>query len=362
MDGESETCSLTPRTSDPRWWQVRLFSPELVESVTVTIQTGGLQHFTIFVIQLLEGSNALYKPCSEWSGPFTEPRVEFECNEGKGHYGDFVYIRDERTDHEHLMLCEVEVRPYTRPVPGGVECEDPVSPRHGFTVLANYRGINRAGSVARVQCSPGYVLRGEAESQCGEDGRWERGEEPWCEALPCSAPPHLPGTTMERLNSSLVPGSLVLLQCVATSGRATSRCLPDGTWSPVSLDCEDSGWLLPPNIIALLTSISLLTFVLVLCVSIILARRRKMSPTDRRKLTRLQHSYSHGTKVTHSQSLLSLMSDGQEKLLSILSSPVVEEKHDTVMRKYSVKNTLYHKTSPVLVTSVELLENTKLYS
>ena len=25
-------------------------------------------------------------------------------------------------------------------------------------------------------------------------------------------------------------------------------------------------------------------------------------------------------------------------------------KHDTVMRKYSVKNTLYHKTSPVLVT------------
>ena len=85
-----------------------------------------------------------------------------------------------------------------------------------------------------------------------------------------------------------------------------------------------------------------------------------MSPTDRRKLTRLQHSYSHGTKVTHSQSLLSLMSDGQEKLLSILSSPG-EEKHDTVMRKYSVKNTLYHKTSPVLVTYVEHLENTELY-
>ena len=25
-------------------------------------------------------------------------------------------------------------------------------------------------------------------------------------------------------------------------------------------------------------------------------------------------------------------------------------KHDTIMRKYSVKNTLYHKTSPVIVT------------
>ena len=336
----------------------------------MTIQSGGLQHFTIFVIQLLEGSNALYKPCSEWSGPFTEPRVEFECNEGKGHYGDFVYIRDERADHEHLMLCEVEVRPYTQPVlPGleSVECADPVSPLHGFTVLANYNGINRAGSVARYQCGPGYVLRGDSESQCGQGGEWERGErdeEPWCEALPCSPPPLLPGTTLEVLNNSLLPGALALLQCETSQARALTRCLPGGTWSPVSLDCEDSGWILPPNIIALASALSLLTFLLVLCVSGIFARRRKlaMAATDRRKLTRLQHSYSHGTKVGQSSQLvLSLFHsltrcDYQEKLLSILTSPGEEKReearHDTVMRKYSVKNTLYHKTSPVIVTSV----------
>ena len=306
MDGDSETCSLTPRTSDPRWWQVRLFSPEVVESVTVTIQTGGVQHFTIFVIQLLEGSNALYKPCSEWAGPFTEPRVEFECNEGKGHYGDFVYIRDERTEHEHLMLCEVEVRPYTQPVLGSVECDDPVSPRHGFTVLANYHGVNRAGSVARYQCGPGYVLRGDSESQCGQDGEWERGEEPRCEALPCSPPPTIPGTTMELLNDTVLPGALILLQCEASQARALTRCLPDGSWSPVTLNCEDSGWLVPPNIIALASSLSLLTFLLVLSVSLIFARRRRKAvgaASDRRKLTRLQHSYSHGTKVGLSSQL-----------------------------------------------------------
>ena len=51
----------------------------------------------------------------------------------------------------------------------------------------------------------------------------------------------------------------------------------------------------------------------------------------------------------------------QEKLIGILTAPGDRgsaggdtgsegTKHDTVMRKYSVKNTLYHKTSPVLVT------------
>ena len=53
----------------------------------------------------------------------------------------------------------------------------------------------------------------------------------------------------------------------------------------------------------------------------------------------------------------------QEKLLGILSGSQEvgansdissmeppSSKHDTIMRKYSVKNTLYHKTSPVLVT------------
>ena len=155
VDGDISSCSLTPRTSEERWWQVKLFSPELIQAVSVTIQSKSLQHFTIFVIELLEGNNALYKPCSEWQGQFTEPRVVFNCNDGKGHYGDFVYIRDERAEHEHLMLCEVEVRPYTRPRLG-TECPDPVSPLHGFTVLANYQGVNRPGSVARYHCSPVY--------------------------------------------------------------------------------------------------------------------------------------------------------------------------------------------------------------
>ena len=113
VDGDTETCSLTPRTPKLRWWQVKLPSAERIQKVSVTIKSKNRQHFSIFVIELLDGNNALYKPCSEFEGYFKEPRVMFDCNEGKGHFGDFVYIRDDRSEHEHFGLCEVEVIPFT---------------------------------------------------------------------------------------------------------------------------------------------------------------------------------------------------------------------------------------------------------
>ena len=80
----------------------------LIKKVTVTIKSTNKQHFSIFVIELLDKDNALYKPCSEFEGYFKDAKVMFECNEGKGHFGDFVYIRDERPEHEHFGLCEVK--------------------------------------------------------------------------------------------------------------------------------------------------------------------------------------------------------------------------------------------------------------
>ena len=45
------------------------------------------------------------------------------------------------------------------------------------------------------------------------------------------------------------------------------------------------------------------------------------------------------------------MSGGQEGGSEMTGSGApAANKHDTIMRKYSVKNTLYHKTSPVIVT------------
>ena len=230
MDGDPDTCSVTPRTPELRWWQVKLAAAELVQRVAVTIEADTRQHFSIFVIELLGGNNALYKPCSEFDGFLHAPRVMFECNEGKGHFGDFVYIRDERAEHEHFGLCEVEVVPFTAPGLDFAQCADPVSPRGGYTVLANFRGVNRAGSVATTVCDPGRVLRGPADSVCGDDGTWrgvrgEAGAAATCELVTCLPPPDLEHVHMELLNDTLAPGAAIRYTCQHSPHHGVSRCL-----------------------------------------------------------------------------------------------------------------------------------------
>ena len=112
------------------YFQVELISSTIVESVAITINSETFQHFTIFVIELLLGNTALYKPCSKFEvhqhptrkiftiyfllklnvqGYFKVPRAIFLCNDGDGHQGQFIYIKDERDGQEYLGLCEVEV-------------------------------------------------------------------------------------------------------------------------------------------------------------------------------------------------------------------------------------------------------------
>ena len=102
---------------------------------------GSYQHFTIFVVELLEGNKAMYKPCAKFEGRFQvqkspsipyvvnfpfgacyvhvmnptpsfqlqDQKALFDCNENEGHSGQFVYLRDDREDKEYFGLCEVEV-------------------------------------------------------------------------------------------------------------------------------------------------------------------------------------------------------------------------------------------------------------
>ena len=54
----------------------------------------------------------MYKPCSKFEGKFDAPKAVFLCNDGLGHPGQFVYIRDDREEQEYFGLCEVEVFDY----------------------------------------------------------------------------------------------------------------------------------------------------------------------------------------------------------------------------------------------------------
>ena len=109
VDSDPESCSFTPRSTDQRWWQVHLGESVAVQAVSVTITPGAFQKFTIFVIELLEGNKAMYKPCSKFEGKFDSPKAVFLCNDGLGHHGQFVYIRDDREEPDYFGLCEVEV-------------------------------------------------------------------------------------------------------------------------------------------------------------------------------------------------------------------------------------------------------------
>jgi len=210
VDGDTETCSFTTNSPDQRWWQTQIKNT-VVHSVEVAITPGSHQHFTIFVIQLLEGSKALYKPCSSFQGRFDQQVAVFLCNGGDGHEGEFVYIRDDREEEEYFGLCEVRVFPiigegvcgepeesvgslvqhdntsatysceqgyllegeqgrtcregvWAGPVPlcKEVECPDPISPSSGYIEVSNFKGRYQYGSVATYRCNPGFILWGNA--------------------------------------------------------------------------------------------------------------------------------------------------------------------------------------------------------
>ena len=51
-------------------------------SVAITMSPGSYQHFTIFVVELMEGNKAMYKPCSKFEGRF-QVRIQNRSGGGK---------------------------------------------------------------------------------------------------------------------------------------------------------------------------------------------------------------------------------------------------------------------------------------
>ena len=178
-----------------------------------------------------------------------------------------------------------------------------MSPLHGYTVLANYNGVNRAGSVATYKCNPGYELYGDSDSDvCAEDGTWQgstsgpRG----CERVTCHQPPDVPNSHMELLNDTLTWGAVILFTCQHNPHSDVSHCLEDGSWSSTDLVClsePSSPWLISPNIIAVICSVSVIVIIFVIFISIIFTRRKNFVSDKNKKLMRLRHNFDSNTRV-----------------------------------------------------------------
>ena len=92
------TCSVS--NGNVRWWQVQIKQSK-VNKVGLNLPQNTRQHFSIFVIQLLEGNQAMYKPCSSFNDMTLDSFVIFGCKseDNQGLLGEF--IRDERKDKYH---------------------------------------------------------------------------------------------------------------------------------------------------------------------------------------------------------------------------------------------------------------------
>ena len=148
-------------------FQVQLQNHPVVERVWVTMSPGAYQKFAIFVVEILDGNAAEYKPCAQFEGRFHEQLVRFECNEGRGQLGQFVYIRNDRVDREYFGLCEVQV------------FEKADVPNCGQPEVPVYSQVTPLGTGSvEYTCTQGYTRLGPATRNCTELG-WE-GPVPLC--------------------------------------------------------------------------------------------------------------------------------------------------------------------------------------
>ncbi|XP_071743546.1 uncharacterized protein [Lepeophtheirus salmonis] len=308
VDGDGNTCSFTPQSDVQRWWQVHLEGSPHVGSVAITMSPGSYQHFTIFVVELLEGNKAMYKPCSKFEGRFQDQKILFKCNEEEGHSGQFVYIRDDREDKEYFGLCEVEVfehkghpgcgepeqpiyglvkttkgNAYYSCIPGyilkgnasrtcswggwdgqvpecvEVQCDHPSSTKDGFIEVSNFKGSYVYGSRATYHCNPGFILWGNATRLCNAQGKWT-GETPQCQPIACGDPITFPHASVAMLNGSTVWKAVAQYTCIhgynriagnSSSNRNNnvieSRCLQNGSWTKVHLTCVQNPAFMDPR-------------------------------------------------------------------------------------------------------------------
>ena len=76
--------------------------------------------------------------------------------------------------------------------------------------------------------------------------------------------------------------------------------MTDGKWSDVNLVCPPdalSNWLINPNHIVVIVSVTVIFIIFMVIVSVIFTRRRRVDPLQRKKLTRLRHNFDSNTKV-----------------------------------------------------------------
>ena len=78
--------------------------------------------------------------------------------------------------------------------------------------------------------------------------------------------------------------------------------LEDGSWSNIDLHCPGEpydDWVISPNNIVVICSVSVITIIFVIIVSVIFTRKRRLGSKHRSKLSRLRHQFDSNTRVNY---------------------------------------------------------------
>ncbi|XP_054276634.1 sushi, von Willebrand factor type A, EGF and pentraxin domain-containing protein 1-like [Macrosteles quadrilineatus] len=146
-----------------------------------------------------------------------EQEVRWECSED----GLWKNLTKAPVD-PHILECVAKMTP----------CALPESPQFGYIVPddQNTSEFNE-GHKLEVQCRQGYVLHGSNLTVCKRDGTWTNNTV--CRAVDCGDPP-VPPLTQLTLVSSTLYGSLAKLQCdpgYQAYGEMSLRCQTNKRWS-----------------------------------------------------------------------------------------------------------------------------------
>eukprot|EP00094_Tigriopus_californicus_P008532 TCALIF_08223-PA protein Name:"Similar to Csmd3 CUB and sushi domain-containing protein 3 (Mus musculus)" AED:0.21 eAED:0.21 QI:126/0.6/0.54/0.90/0.8/0.72/11/0/672 len=178
VDGDKDTCSLTPRASEQRWWQVILPEDTQIQSVAVSVMAESEQEFTIFVIEQIpcvpisiKNGQASYSKDEVTQ----QDMIDFVCDEG------FVLWGSSQGKCLRNGIWEFNMKPSCNPMTCG---EPPNLPNTHVVLQRENRNKTVAaelGDEAIYSCSGqlqmvkngtynAYII--EIKAVCSMDGTW----------------------------------------------------------------------------------------------------------------------------------------------------------------------------------------------
>lgn len=166
---------------------------------------------------------AVYNGIANGQGRTFQSMINYTCLPGYEPVGKGVIKCEETRDWSSLTFKCVPL-----------DCGKPPTFNHG-TITGDIYKYNYRIS---YQCSTGYVIVGEQDRRCGEDGKWS-GSDPMCQPVSCGDVPGITnGQVTSRATTYLNTVQYLCDPGFVIQGSSEIICDASGQWVPEAPTCE----------------------------------------------------------------------------------------------------------------------------